>query len=272
MQASGDGAARRRTASERTAPRFDRAEFPRIRRGQRAHHGRPNARHLRGDARRSRPAMDARPRHRLDHRGVRDAAASDARAHRAREHQRPPRRPHARDSALDRPRAARRYRHASPRRTHDLGRLRRHPGRRRNAHGRDHRRICRDRARTAQAVRPASTWPLRAQIAATSVGIVEDRLLLDLAYTEDSRAEVDMNVAMTSHGELVEVQGTAEAQPFSRSQARRDARPRGSRYPRAIHGASPRHRCRESRRWFLTAAVFARSWRRLRNFAPATAR
>jgi ribonuclease PH len=62
-----------------------------------------------------------------------------------------------------------------------------------------------------------STWPLRSQIAATSVGIVDDRLLLDLAYTEDSRAEVDMNVAMTSHGELVEVQGTAEAHPFSRA-------------------------------------------------------
>jgi len=62
-----------------------------------------------------------------------------------------------------------------------------------------------------------STWPLRSQIAATSVGIVADRLLLDLAYTEDSRAEVDMNVAMTSNGELVEVQGTAEAHPFSRA-------------------------------------------------------
>jgi ribonuclease PH len=62
-----------------------------------------------------------------------------------------------------------------------------------------------------------NTWPLRSQIAATSVGIVDDRLLLDLAYTEDSRAEVDMNVAMTSHGELVEVQGTAEAHPFSRA-------------------------------------------------------
>jgi ribonuclease PH len=62
-----------------------------------------------------------------------------------------------------------------------------------------------------------SAWPLRAQIAATSVGIVEDRLLLDLAYVEDSRAEVDMNVAMTDRGELVEVQGTAEAHPFSRA-------------------------------------------------------
>jgi ribonuclease PH len=59
-------------------------------------------------------------------------------------------------------------------------------------------------------------WPLRAQLAATSVGVVESRLLLDLAYVEDSRAEVDMNVAMTDAGELVEVQGTAEARPFSR--------------------------------------------------------
>ncbi|MGH7659769.1 MAG: ribonuclease PH [Vulcanimicrobiaceae bacterium] len=61
-----------------------------------------------------------------------------------------------------------------------------------------------------------AVWPLRAQLAATSIGLVEGRLLLDLAYTEDSRAEVDMNVAMTDGGELVEVQGTAEAHPFSR--------------------------------------------------------
>ena len=60
-------------------------------------------------------------------------------------------------------------------------------------------------------------WPLRAQIAATSVGIVAGSLLLDLAYSEDSVAEVDMNVAMTDRGELVEVQGTAEAHPFSRA-------------------------------------------------------
>ena len=59
-------------------------------------------------------------------------------------------------------------------------------------------------------------WPLRAQIAATSVGVVEDELLLDLAYEEDSRAEVDLNVAMTNQGELVEIQGTAEAAPFDR--------------------------------------------------------
>ena len=53
-------------------------------------------------------------------------------------------------------------------------------------------------------------------IAAVSVGVVDGVALLDLDYAEDSRAEVDMNVAMTAAGALVEVQATAEAQPFSR--------------------------------------------------------
>lgn len=59
-------------------------------------------------------------------------------------------------------------------------------------------------------------WPLRSQIAATSVGFVNGIALLDLPYEEDSRAEVDMNVAMTDAGKFVEIQGTAESQPFSR--------------------------------------------------------
>jgi ribonuclease PH len=58
--------------------------------------------------------------------------------------------------------------------------------------------------------------PLIAAVAAVSVGIVDDRTLLDLCYTEDVAAEVDMNVVMTSDGEFVEVQGTAEERPFSR--------------------------------------------------------
>ncbi len=53
-------------------------------------------------------------------------------------------------------------------------------------------------------------------IAAVSVGIVEGEPLLDLDYSEDSTAEVDMNVVMTGDGRLVEVQATAERQPFSR--------------------------------------------------------
>jgi ribonuclease PH len=61
-------------------------------------------------------------------------------------------------------------------------------------------------------------WPLRNQIAAVSVGIVGGAGYLDLAYEEDSRAEVDMNVAMTDAGGYVEIQGTAEARPFDRAQ------------------------------------------------------
>jgi ribonuclease PH len=53
-------------------------------------------------------------------------------------------------------------------------------------------------------------------VAAVSVGIVEGRALLDLDYSEDSSAETDMNVVMTGDGQLVEVQATAERDPFSR--------------------------------------------------------
>ncbi|MBV9276926.1 MAG: ribonuclease PH [Candidatus Eremiobacteraeota bacterium] len=63
----------------------------------------------------------------------------------------------------------------------------------------------------------AETWPLRGQIAATSVGFVDGAALLDLPYEEDSRAEVDMNVAMTDAGRFVDVQGTAETMPFDRA-------------------------------------------------------
>ncbi len=60
--------------------------------------------------------------------------------------------------------------------------------------------------------------PLRDLVAAVSVGLVDSRVLLDLAYTEDSRAEVDMNVIRTGDGRFVELQGTAETEPFSRAQ------------------------------------------------------
>src|SRR6185503_6490315 len=56
------------------------------------------------------------------------------------------------------------------------------------------------------------------QVAAVSVGIVNNAPLLDLKYDEDSRAEVDMNVVCTGDGRFIEVQGTAEREPFSRSQ------------------------------------------------------
>lgn len=60
--------------------------------------------------------------------------------------------------------------------------------------------------------------PLVDFLAATSVGLVDQELYLDLAYSEDSRAEVDMNIVMTGSGKLVEVQGTAEGAPFTRQE------------------------------------------------------
>tara|TARA_Y100000588_G_C14263128_1_gene928512 strand:- start:2735 stop:3364 length:630 start_codon:yes stop_codon:yes gene_type:complete len=60
--------------------------------------------------------------------------------------------------------------------------------------------------------------PIRGAMAAISVGIVDGQALLDLCYEEDARAETDMNVVMTEGGGIVEVQGTAEGQPFSRQQ------------------------------------------------------
>src|SRR5438046_3665723 len=60
------------------------------------------------------------------------------------------------------------------------------------------------------------TIPLSDYVAATSVGIVDGEPLLDLAYEDDSRAEVDMNVVKTGDGRFIEVQGTAEALPFGR--------------------------------------------------------
>ena len=59
---------------------------------------------------------------------------------------------------------------------------------------------------------------LRDSVAAVSAGIVDGEPLLDLDYAEDSRAEVDFNVVMTGSGKLVEVQGTAEGEPFTREQ------------------------------------------------------
>lgn len=60
--------------------------------------------------------------------------------------------------------------------------------------------------------------PVEDWVAATSVGKIDGRLILDLCYQEDSRAEVDMNVVMTGSGRFVEIQGTAEAEPFSREE------------------------------------------------------
>jgi ribonuclease PH len=58
--------------------------------------------------------------------------------------------------------------------------------------------------------------PLPTAIAATSVGLVKDEVMLDLCYEEDFRADVDFNVVMTAKGEFVELQGTGEERPFSK--------------------------------------------------------
>ena len=60
--------------------------------------------------------------------------------------------------------------------------------------------------------------PLRTPLAAVSVGIVGNDALLDLDYSEDSSAEVDLNVVQTAEGAFIEIQGTAEGQPFTRTQ------------------------------------------------------
>ncbi len=71
------------------------------------------------------------------------------------------------------------------------------------------------RLRLAEVIR---AHPIREACAAVSVGVVGEACMLDLDYAEDSTAEVDMNVVMTSSGRFVEVQGTAEGPPFSRSE------------------------------------------------------
>jgi ribonuclease PH len=63
------------------------------------------------------------------------------------------------------------------------------------------------------------SMPLHKMIAATSVGILDGNMLLDLCYEEDYRAEVDFNVVMTDKNEFVEIQGTAEGKPFSKETA-----------------------------------------------------
>ena len=65
--------------------------------------------------------------------------------------------------------------------------------------------------------------PIRDSVAAVSIGIVEGKILLDLCYEEDSKADVDMNFVMTGSGKFIEVQGTAESSPFTKKQMERMA-------------------------------------------------
>ncbi len=63
-----------------------------------------------------------------------------------------------------------------------------------------------------------SELPIKDFVAAISVGIFENKIILDLDYSEDSKAEVDMNIIKTGDGKFVEVQGTAESEPFDEKQ------------------------------------------------------
>jgi ribonuclease PH len=60
--------------------------------------------------------------------------------------------------------------------------------------------------------------PMKSHVAAVSVGILGDDILCDLEYVEDSAADTDMNVVMTEEGKMIEIQGTAEGEPFSHEQ------------------------------------------------------
>jgi ribonuclease PH len=66
-----------------------------------------------------------------------------------------------------------------------------------------------------------TTNPIKDAVAAVSIGVIDGKILLDLCYEEDSKAEVDMNFVMTGSGKFIEVQGTAESAPFTRRQMER---------------------------------------------------
>jgi ribonuclease PH len=68
-----------------------------------------------------------------------------------------------------------------------------------------------------------SADPVQEAVAAVSIGIVDGKILLDLCYEEDSKADVDMNFVMTGTGKFIEVQGTAESAPFTKKQMERMA-------------------------------------------------
>ena len=63
-----------------------------------------------------------------------------------------------------------------------------------------------------------NVWPVKDYVGAVSVGIVDGKPVLDLDYEKDVKADVDMNIVMTGSGKFIEVQGTAEHEPFTQKQ------------------------------------------------------
>jgi ribonuclease PH len=130
-------------------------------------------------------------------------------------------RPHAGNPAPDRPLAARRGRPPGAGRAADHRRLRRHPGRWRHAHRLDHRRLGRAPrlpALDGGAQMISVSKVLKDHVAAISCGIHDGQPVLDLDYLEDSSAGTDANFVMTGKGGIVEIQGTAEGEPFTEEQ------------------------------------------------------
>ncbi len=78
-----------------------------------------------------------------------------------------------------------------------------------------------DALRKMEAEGRLAKWPVSDSVAAVSVGIADGQVIVDLDYTEDSSAEVDMNLVMTGKGRFIEVQGTAERVPFGAAQLSR---------------------------------------------------
>ena len=192
----------------------------------------------------------------LGHRRVLDAA-------RIHPHALPPRDddraegPHPRDPAPHRPFAANRGRHGRPGRRGDRHRrLRRHPGRRRDAMRGDH--WCVDRgARCAHRVARRRQGRFDTRCSGTSrrpaSGSSTAQLLLDLDYSEDSVAEVDMNVVMDDKGRFIEVQGTGEQIPFDRARLDAMLDLAGVGIERLVCGAAGDRRRRHGIVWLLSA-------------------
>ena len=150
-----------------------------------------------------------------------DAALFDADAKAARYFERPARWTEQRDPATDRPFDARGGRSGEARTAHHLGRLRRAAGRRRDAHGGDHRREPRCRARVPERLaeeKKLAESPIKKLVAAVSVGVLDGVAVLDLDYEEDKAATVDLNLVATEDGAFVEVQGAGEEATFSHEQ------------------------------------------------------
>jgi ribonuclease PH len=114
------------------------------------------------------------------------------------------------------PLAARDHRHGRAGRAAGDHRLRRRPGRRRDPHRLDHRRLrgAAPRLRAAREGGELPRLPLREPVAAVSCGLVKGVALLDLDYAEDSTAEADANFVLSASGGIVEIQVTAEDVPI----------------------------------------------------------